>query len=144
MSTNTRERTHTSKPTDSSKGLHDTAEDFALEERTVVELRRINFTGTVWFAASIIAVCIPLAGLLGQGWRPTDLPLTAETAWWVGAAFTLIGIAGFGWSGCPVLAWTVPVAERQKSITIRGGIAVYLLGTVVSLIAILSTPAVVH
>lgn len=142
MSTSTAQRTI--KSTDSSKGLHDRPDDFADEERTVVELRRINFTGTVWFAASIIAVGVPLAGLLAQGWRPNDLPGVSEIAWWVGAAFTLIGIAGFGWSGCPVLAWTVPVAERQKSITIRGGIAVYLVGTVVSLIAILSTPAVMH
>lgn len=138
MSTTTPERTQ------NTKGTLDDPDDFALEESTVVELRRINFTGTVWFAAAIVAVGIPLAGLLSQGWRPTDLPPAAEVAWWVGAAMTLIGIAGFGWSGCPVLAWTVPVAERQKSITIRGGIAVYLVGTVISLVAILSTPAVLH
>lgn len=126
------------------KGTRDTPEDFAAEESTVAELRRIDFTGTIWFAAAIIAVGVPLAGLLSQGWRPADLPVPAEIAWWVGAAFTLIGIAGFGWSGCPVLAWPVPVAERQKSITIRGGVALYLVGTVVSLIAILAVPAVGH
>ena len=126
------------------KGTQDRLEDFAAEESTVAELRRINFTGTVWFGAAAIAVGIPLAGLLGQGWRPYDLPIPAEIAWWVGAAFALLGIAGFAWSGCPVLAWPVRVAERQKSITIRGGVALYLLGTVVSLVAILSTPAVVH
>jgi hypothetical protein len=130
--------------TQNTKGTKDRPEDFAAEESTVAELRRIDFTGTIWFGAAIIAVGIPLAGLLSQGWRPTDLPGAAEVAWWIGAAFTFIGIAGFGWSGCPVLAWPVVIAERQKSITIRGGIAVYLLGTVVSLIAILSTPAVIH
>lgn len=130
--------------TQNTKGTQDRPEDFAAEESTVAELRRIDFTGTIWFAAAIIAVGIPLAGLLSQGWRPSDLSMPAEVAWWIGSAFTLIGIAGFGWSGCPVLAWPVPVAERQKSITIRGGIAVYLVGTVVSLIAILSTPAVMH
>ena len=130
--------------TQNTKGTQDRLEDFEAEESTVAELRRINFTGTAWFGAAIIAVGIPLAGLLGQGWRPYDLPVPAEIAWWVGAAFTLLGIAGFAWSGCPVLAWPVRVAERQKSITIRGGVALYLIGTVVSLIAILSTPAVVH
>lgn len=119
-------------------------DDYSTEESVVSELRRINFTGTVWFAAAIIAVGVPLAGLLGQGWRPADLPLTAEITWWVGAAFTLVGIAGFGWSGCPVLAWPLPIAEKQKSITIRGGIALYLLGTVASTVAILSVPAVTH
>jgi hypothetical protein len=136
--------TSTSTPTQNTKGTQDRPEDFAAEESTVAELRRINFTGPVWFGGAIIAVGVPLAGLLSQGWRPVDLPIPAEIAWWVGAAFTLLGIAGFGWSGCPVLAWPAPVAERQKSVTIRAGIAFYLVGTVVSLIAILSTPAVVH
>ena len=126
------------------KGSFDRAEDIAQEESSIAELRRINFTGTIWFAAAIVAVGVPLAGLLGQGWRPADLPLPAEVAWWVGAAFTLLGIAGFGWSGCPVLAWPALVAERQKSITIRGGIGLYIAGTVISLIAILSVPAVMH
>jgi hypothetical protein len=116
----------------------DTAEDFAAEESTVAELRRIDFTGTMWFGAAIIAVGIPLAGLLATGWRPADLPLPAEIAWWVGAAFTFIGIAGFGWAGCPVLAWPVPVANRQKSICIRGGVGLYLAGTIIALIAVLS------
>lgn len=130
--------------TQNTKGTQDRPEDFVAEESTVAELRRIDFTGTIWFGAAIIAVGIPLAGLLGQGWRPADLSMPAEVAWWIGAAFTLIGIAGFGWSGCPVLAWPVRVAERQKSITIRGGVALYLAGTVISLIAILSVPAVVR
>lgn len=129
---------------ENTKGTHDKPEDFVEEESTVAELRRIDFTGTIWFAASIIAVGIPLAGLLSQGWRPADLPMPAEIAWWVGSALTLLGIAGFGWSGCPVLAWPVPVAERQKSITIRGGVALYVAGTVIALIAILSVPAVVR
>lgn len=126
------------------KGTRDSREDWEQEESTVAELRRIDFTGTIWFAASIIAIGIPLAGLFSQGWRPTDLPLPAEIAWWVGSAFTFLGIAGFGWSGCPVLAWPVPVAERQKSITIRGGIGLYLAGTAISAVAILAVPAVVH
>ena len=112
------------------------------DESTVAELRRIDFTGTIWFAAAIIAVGVPLSGLLSQGWRPSDLPAAAEVAWWVGAAFTVIGIAGFGWAGCPVLAWPVPIADRQKSICIRGGIMLYLVGTVTSAIAVLTVPVI--
>ena len=116
----------------------DPDEDFAAEESTVAELRRIDFTGTMWFAAAIIAIGIPLSGLISSGWRPTDLPLPAEVAWWVGAALTFIGIAGFAWAGCPVLAWPVPVANRQKSICIRGGVGLYLAGTVIASIAVLT------
>jgi|GEM_PF-916501 len=119
-------------------------DDYTDEESVVAELKRIHFSGTVWFAAAIVAIGVPLAGLLGQGWRPADLPMPAEVAWWVGAAFTLIGIAGFGWAGCPVLAWPLPISEKQKSVSIRGGIALYLLGTTASLVAILSVPAVGH
>ena len=111
------------------------------EESVTAELKRIDFTGTIWFAAAIIASGIPLAGLLSTGWRPGDLPLGAEIVWWVGSAFAFIGIAGFGWSGCPVLAWPIAIADRQKSITIRGGIALYLFGSVAASIAVLSVPA---
>ena len=116
----------------------DTAEDFVAEESTVAELRRITFTGTIWFGAAIIALGIPLSGLLSSGWRPSELPMPAEVAWWVGAAFAFIGIAGFGWAGCPVLAWAAPVATRQKSICIRGGIGLYLAGTAIASIAVLA------
>jgi hypothetical protein len=111
------------------------------EESVVAELRRINFTGTIWFAAAIIAVGVPLSGLFASGWPPNDLPLLAEAVWWVGSALTIIGIAGFGWSGCPVLAWPVPIADKQKSITIRGGILLFMVGTVIASIAVLSTPS---
>jgi len=116
----------------------DTAEDFAAEESTVAELRRVTFTGTIWFGAAIIALGVPLSGLLSSGWRPSELPMPAEVAWWVGAAFAFIGIAGFGWAGCPVLAWAAPVATRQKSITIRGGIGLYLAGTAIASVAVLA------
>ena len=114
------------------------AEDYAAEESTVAELRRIGFTGTIWFAAAIIAIGVPLSGLLSSGWRPSELPMPAEVAWWVGAALAFIGVAGFGWAGCPVLAWAVPIATRQKSICIRGGVGLYLAGTAIASIAVLA------
>lgn len=110
----------------------------AYEESMPVELRRIMTTGTVWFAAAIIAVGLPLAGLLASGWRPHDLPLIAAAVWWVGSALTMIGIAGFAWAGCPVLAWPAPIAYRQKSISIRGGVGLFFAGTVLTAVAVLS------
>ena len=115
-----------------------TAELIAYEESLPVELRRINRTGTIWFASAIIAVGIPLAGLLAAGWRPHDLPLVAAAAWWVGSALTMLGIAGFAWAGCPVLAWPAAQAYRQKSLCIRGGVGLYFAGTVIAAVAMLS------
>lgn len=115
--------------------------EIANEESTVAELRRILFTGTIWFAGSIIAAGIPLAGLIASGWRPHDLPMPISAVWWVGAALAVVGIAGFGWAGCPVLAWEVPVATRQKSICIRGGVGLFLVGTVMAGVAVLTVPA---
>lgn len=111
------------------------------DESIEAELRRIVFTGTIWFAAAVIAAGVPLSGLLAAGWRPSDLTPVAEVVWWVGAALALVGVAGFGWAGCPVLAWALPVAERQKSICIRGGVGLFLVGSVAATVAILSVPA---
>jgi hypothetical protein len=108
------------------------------EESLPVELRRIMTTGTAWFAGAIIAVGVPLAGLLAAGWRPHDMPLLAAAVWWVGSALTMLGIAGFAWAGCPVLAWPAPQAYRQKSICIRGGVGLFLAGTVLTAVAVLS------
>lgn len=111
------------------------------DESITAELRRIVFTGTIWFAAAIVAAGVPLSGLLSAGWRPSDLPPAAEVVWWLGAALALIGTAGFGWAGCPVLAWGLPVADWQKSISIRGGVALFLIGTVAASVAVLASPA---
>lgn len=110
----------------------------AHEESLPVELRRIMTTGTTWFAAAIIAVGVPLAGLLASGWRPHDMPLIAAAVWWLGSALIMLAIAGFAWAGCPVLAWPAPVAYRQKSICIRGGVGLYFAGTVLAAVAVLS------
>jgi len=111
------------------------------DESVVAELRRIDFSGTIWFAAAIVAAGIPLAGLLGAGWRPADLPMLAAGVWWVGAALAFVGTVGFAWAGCPVLSWEIPIADRQKSICIRGGVMLYLGGTAAASVAVLVTPA---
>jgi len=118
-----------------------TTDAIAEVESMAEEIRRTLFSGTIWFAAAIIATGIPLAGLLGQGWRPSDLPVPAEVVWWLGAALALIGTAGFAWAGCPILAWEAPTAQRQKSICIRGGVALYLIGSAAASVAVLAAPA---
>lgn len=114
--------------------------DVTREESTVAELRRIDFTGTIWFEAAIVAAAIPLAGLLSQGWRPADLGGPGSAVWWTGAALMSIGMVAFAWAGCPVLAWPVPIADHQKSICIRGGTGLYLVGTLITLVIVLATP----
>jgi hypothetical protein len=90
---------------------------------------------------SVIAAGIPLAGLLGSGWRPADLPTLAAGVWWVGVSLAFVGTAGFAWAGCPVLSWEIPVATRQKSICIRGGVMLYMFGTAAAAVAVFVTPA---
>ena len=111
------------------------------DETPSAELRRTLYSGTVWFAAAIIAAGIPLSGLLAQGWRPADLPVPADLVWWFGAAIALIGTAGLGWAGCPILAWDAETALRQKKLCIRGGMVLYLIGTVAASVAVLAVPA---
>jgi len=108
---------------------------------TTAELKRIDYTGTIWFGAAIIATGIPLSGLLSSGWRPGDLPVFAEAVWGVGALIALVGTALLAWAGCPVLAFTPERADRQKAFSIRAGVMFYLGGSVLSLIAILASPA---
>ena len=108
------------------------------------ELRRIGLVGTVWFTAALVAIGIPLEGLLNSGWRPGDLPALAEISWWLGAALTSLGLFGFAWAGCPVWGWGAESSARQKSISIRLGVAFFLAGAVISFVAIMSVPAVAH
>ena len=101
------------------------------------EVARITTTGTVWFAAAMIAAGIPLAGLLSSGWRPAELDGVSAVAFWVGSLLGLAGTAALAWAGCPVLGATVAEADRQKVISIRGGVVLYLAGTVVATLSVL-------
>lgn len=95
-------------------------------------LRHVVFTGTVWFVGAVVAVLLPLSGLLASGWRPADLPGPAEAVWWFGSAVTLAGVVGIAWAGCPVVSATPARAAVRKSITIRAGIALVLAGFVIA------------
>jgi hypothetical protein len=101
------------------------------------ELRRIDRTATIWFAAAVIAVALPVGALLLGGWRPADLPAPAAFVWWVGAVLIGLGLGGIGYAGCPVYWGNVPTAHLQKSIAIRGGCACFIIGSFVALVAVL-------
>lgn len=105
------------------------------------ELRRIDATGTVWFAAAVLAAALPLATLLASGWRPDELPTALATTWWAGAALALLGILAFAWAGCPVLGTDPGSADRRKSLAIRIGVVVYLVGMSAAALALLLSPA---
>lgn len=104
------------------------------------EVKRIIFSGTIWFGASIIAVAVPFAGLLISGWRPTELPAGLALLWWIGCAVLALGIFCFAWSGCPVLEVDVPTSDRNKVITIRSAVVLFLIGSAVVFLAVLLGP----
>jgi hypothetical protein len=105
------------------------------------EKSRIDFTGTVWFGATLIAAAIPLGALLNTGWRPGDLPVPNAIVWWIGAGLLTVGIFGLGWAGCPVLFVDFDTDHYWKSIAMRGGLSIFGIGAVASLLAVLLSPA---
>ncbi len=115
----------------------------ASEHATIpAELRRLDFTGTVWFAAGVIAAAIVVGGLVATGWRPADLPDGPQEAlWWVGAGVAGLGLTGLAWAGCPVLSFDLETTDRQKSFTIRAGLAIYAIGSVLCVVMVLASPA---
>lgn len=104
------------------------------------ELRRIDFTGTIWFAATIIATTAPLGMMLAAGWHPSDLIPVLAVVWWFGATAIVVGIASLAWAGCPVVGFSLEEADRQKSFCIRAGVILYLGGTVAAIFALLINP----
>jgi hypothetical protein len=114
----------------------------AAEARSpAAELKRIDFTGTIWFAAAIIAAAIPLAALLSAGWRPADLPASNDFAWWFGSVLVTGGLVGLAYAGCPAKGATLEGDERIKSFSIRAGMALFGVGGMVALLALLLSPA---
>jgi formate hydrogenlyase subunit 3/multisubunit Na+/H+ antiporter MnhD subunit len=104
------------------------------------ELRRMDFSGGLWFAASIVAAGIPLAGLFANGWRPTDLANPEAGIWWFGCLLTVLSLAAFGWGGCPSYAFAPDVALRQKTYCMRAGVVLFIAGGVLSSLTVLVSP----
>ena len=103
-------------------------------------VQRIMWTGTAWFAAAVGSVVVTLGFLLGSGWRPAVLPVGLAVAWWIGASLVILSIGLIGWSGCPILEVSVPVADRNKTRTMQLGTLLFIVGGAVALFAVLLGP----
>jgi hypothetical protein len=104
-------------------------------------VQRIMWTGTAWFVGATGTVAIVLGLLLASGWRPALLSTGLAVIWWIGAGLTALSIGLIGWSGCPILEVSVPVADRNKTRTMQLGTLLYIVGGIVSLFAVLVGPA---
>lgn len=104
-------------------------------------VQRIMWTGTAWFAVAVGSSALVLGMLLSSGWRPADLPAGLSTAWWLGSLLVTFSIGLIGWSGCPILEVSVPVADKNKTRTMQLGTLLFIVGGAISLFAVLLGPA---
>jgi hypothetical protein len=102
---------------------------------------RIMWTGTLWFGVIVASVAVVTGLLLSSGWRPSALPAGLGVLWWFGAVLVALSVALVGWSGCPVLEVSVPVADRNKTRTMQLGTLLFIVGGALSLAAVLLGPA---
>lgn len=109
--------------------------------RPEANVQRIMWTGTIWFAAAVGSVAVVLGLLLSSGWRPALLSIGVRTVWWIGAAIVAVSIGLIGWSGCPILETSVPVADSNKSRTMQFGTAMFIGGTAIAMLAVMLGPA---
>jgi hypothetical protein len=110
--------------------------------RPDINVRRIMWTGTIWFAAAVGAVALVLGPLLSSGWRPALLTGGVRVLWWMGSAIVALSIGLIGWSGCPILEGDVPTANRNKSHTMQLGTMMFIVGSALALFAVLLGPPV--
>ncbi|MGA1836143.1 hypothetical protein VD659_04345 [Herbiconiux sp. 11R-BC] len=104
-------------------------------------VQRIMWTGTAWFAAAVGSVAIVMGPLLASGWRPSVLTEGGGVLFWVGSAFVALSIGLIGWSGCPILEVSVPVADHNKTRTMQVGTLLFIVGGAAAMVAILLGPA---
>jgi len=118
-------------------GLAQTHEMMSPEQN----LARIMWTGTTWFAVAVGSAAITLGLLLASGWRPSELPVGLGVLWWFSAVLVGLSIGLIGWSGCPILEVSVPVADKNKTRTMQLGTLLFIVGGSLSLAAVLLGPA---
>ena len=104
-------------------------------------VQRIMWTGTAWFGVAVGSTAIVMGTLLSSGWRPSQLPVGLGVLWWFAAVLVAASIALIGWSGCPVLEVSVPVADRNKTRTMQLGTLLFIVGGALALAAVLLGPA---
>ena len=107
----------------------------------VENLQRIMWTGTLWFVGGVVAVALAFSAVLLSGWRPDVLSTPGETLFWVGAGAVALSLGLIGWSGCPILEVSVPVADRNKTRTMQLGTFSFLVGSAATMLAVLLGPA---
>ena len=103
-------------------------------------VQRIMWTGTFWFMAAVGSVAVSLGLLLSSGWRPSVLPTGLAVLFWAAFGLVAFSIGLIGWSGCPILEVSVPVADKNKSRTMQFGTAMFIGGGAISLFAVLLGP----
>jgi len=102
-----------------------------------VNVQRIMQTGTAWFAVAVGSVAVTMGLLLSSGWRPASLPEDLQVLWWICAALVTLSVGLIGWSGCPVLEVSVPVASRNKSRTMQLGTMFFIISGAGALLVIM-------
>ena len=106
-----------------------------------VNVKRIMWTGTIWFAAAVASIAIVLGMMMSSGWRPSVLPPDEQALWWISATIVTLSVGLIGWSGCPILEVDVPTASRNKSRTMQLGTMLFIVGSAGALFAVLLGPA---
>ena len=104
-------------------------------------VQRIMHTGTIWFGVAVGSVAVVLGFLLSSGWRPSVLSGPIEVVWWIGSFFVALSIGLIGWSGCPILEVSVPVADTNKTRTMQLGTLLFIVGGALAIFAVLVGPA---
>jgi len=104
-------------------------------------LQRIMWTGTLWFAVVAVSASLVLGMLLSSGWRPSILPAGLGVLWWFSSVLVALSVGLIGWSGCPILEVSVPIADRNKTRTMQLGTLLFIVGGALSLAAVLLGPA---
>lgn len=107
------------------------------ETSDAAELRRIDFTGTMWFGAAVIAIAVTVGSVTASGWKPDAQVPGIEALWWVGSLAVVLAVAAFGWAGCPVLGFPLHVADRQKRLCMRAGVVLFFGGGLFTSLALL-------
>ena len=106
-------------------------------ESPEVETERIMRTGAIWLASVTMTAALLLGPSVAAGWRPSDLPAPYDAAWWFSAVVAAVGVGLLVWAGCPVPAYTLERAHRQKVFSIRAGIVLSLAGITMAGLAVL-------
>ncbi|PSL38422.1 hypothetical protein CLV49_2044 [Labedella gwakjiensis] len=126
-----------------SEDLRETGTDLTTDRMMEPEpnVQRIMWTGTIWFAAVVVSIALSVGMLISSGWRPAVLPEPLQAIWWIGAFAVALSVGLIGWSGCPILEVSVPVASRNKSRTMQFGTFLFIMGGAIAVGVEMLSPA---